>query len=264
MAKVSFPISLDQPNLSSEAKRLLELLVSKLLDLNPEDPRTCIRYKDAHDALGLKQKGSTFGESLKRQGLAALAEWTVSHRKPAITGMVIDGESLMPAEGYFKAFGKSRDDLLWWIEQLHLSKGFDWSPYVKGAVLQVIQTPTPIDIDIPSDRVETKTYRILRDTSIAVRIKSLHKSECQICGHTIVLRDGSRYAEAHHIRPLGSPHNGPDAIGNVICVCPNHHAELDYGVQPISLEKLRTVEGHAIELRHVQYHNDTIFGRKPI
>jgi predicted restriction endonuclease len=56
----------------------------------------------------------------------------------------------------------------------------------------------------------------------------LHEYRCQICGKRIALPDGGFYAEAHHIRPLGSPHNGPDHVGNILCVCPNHHVALDY------------------------------------
>jgi hypothetical protein len=113
-------------------------------------------------------------------------------------------------------------------------------------------------VDAPEDRVATTTYRILRDTELARRVKVIHKFECQICGHTIHLPDGSRYAEAHHVQPLGQPHNGPDKIGNIVCVCPNHHAELDYGVASMSLSTLRQFDGHAIDLKYVEYHNRNI------
>ena len=38
-----------------------------------------------------------------------------------------------------------------------------------------------------------------------------------------------RYAEGAHIRPLGYPHDGPDVLGNVLCLCPNDHVRFDYG-----------------------------------
>jgi predicted restriction endonuclease len=79
---------------------------------------------------------------------------------------------------------------------------------------------------------------------------------------TIELPDGRRYAEAHHIRPLGSPHNGPDVAGNILCLCPNHHAELDYGVRPLELNDLRKTNAHAIDEAYVYYHNDSI--RRPL
>ncbi|MFA5192851.1 MAG: HNH endonuclease [Verrucomicrobiia bacterium] len=129
----------------------------------------------------------------------------------------------------------------------------------KGA-LQIPQpTPQATDLaDAPPDRVQTTTYRILRDTVLARRIKIIHEFRCQVCGHTIELPDGSRYAEAHHIQPLGEPHNGRDVIGNILCLCPNHHAELDYRVSSITLAKLRCSEAHAIDARYVDYHNRLI------
>lgn len=120
--------------------------------------------------------------------------------------------------------------------------------------LTPVLTPSASDLkEGPALRVQTTTYRILRDTELARRVKELHKSNCQICGKTIQLRDGTNYAEAHHIQPLGE--DGPDVIGNIICVCPNHHAELDYRVAPLSLAELKTVPDHAIDPKFVDYHN---------
>jgi predicted restriction endonuclease len=69
------------------------------------------------------------------------------------------------------------------------------------------QTQLASDLSAPApERVETTAYRILRDTDLARQIKALHEYRCQICGHTIRLPDGSFYAEAHHIQPLGAPH----------------------------------------------------------
>ncbi len=32
-----------------------------------------------------------------------------------------------------------------------------------------------------------------------------------------------------HIQPLGVPHNGPDELPNLLCLCPNHHVMFDFG-----------------------------------
>jgi len=37
------------------------------------------------------------------------------------------------------------------------------------------------------------------------------------------------YAEAAHIRALGLPHNGPDVLENLLCLCPNDHVRFDAG-----------------------------------
>lgn len=64
------------PDLDEQGQRLLALLVSKLSRIVSIDPRTFVSYKDVHDELGLPQARSTYGESLKAQGLASLAHWT--------------------------------------------------------------------------------------------------------------------------------------------------------------------------------------------
>lgn len=105
-------------------------------------------------------------------------------------------------------------------------------------------------------RVLTTVSRVIRDTALARRVKELHDFRCQICGHTLELADGSFYAEAHHIRPLGSPHDGPDRLDNLVCVCPNHHVELDYRLKKLLLSDLGTVEEHKLSAIHVDYHNN--------
>ncbi len=120
--------------------------------------------------------------------------------------------------------------------------------------------PTPIASDIRDhdhpQRVNQETYRILRDTRLARMIKARRRYQCQICGIRFEIGDGKPYAEAHHIKPLGAPHNGPDVIENILCVCPNDHVLLDYGA--IKLEKVQ-LEGIGSE--YVDYHNGQIFGK---
>jgi hypothetical protein len=118
------------------------------------------------------------------------------------------------------------------------------------------------DLSEPSPkRAQVTISRAVRDTELARHVKFLHDYECQICGETIDLPDGGRYAEAHHVRPLGSPHDGPDVIGNIVCVCPNHHAQLDFGAIRLNLGTLRLCKGHPIEPKYVKYHNRSVFGK---
>lgn len=70
------------------------------------------------------------------------------------------------------------------------------------------------------ERKLQETYRILRDTKLARQIKLLNYHRCQLCDNLIVLTDGKNYSEAHHIKPLGRPHYGPDIAGNIIVLCP--------------------------------------------
>lgn len=108
-------------------------------------------------------------------------------------------------------------------------------------------------------RVRAETYRILRDTKLARQVKLLHRSRCQICGYAIEMADGRRYAEAHHVIPLGGVHKGPDTPSNILVLCPNHHAEMDMGLMKLDRQILRIAEGHELSQDSIDYHNREIF-----
>ena len=111
----------------------------------------------------------------------------------------------------------------------------------------------------PTERVETTVCRIIRDTKLADRIKALHNYECQLCCHSIILPDGSRYAEGHHVQPLGVPHDGPDTANNVLCLCPNHHAACDLGAIRLAAADLRLADGHVVGQQFLDYHNRVVY-----
>ncbi len=122
--------------------------------------------------------------------------------------------------------------------------------------------PTPCANDISAlpqgeiqpVRQQQATYRILRDTELARKLKLLHKHRCQICLVTLSVA-GSPYSEAHHIIPLGQPHNGPDIPGNIIVVCPNCHVQLDYFSIKLNPKSIAKTEGHTIGDVSIEYHN---------
>lgn len=119
---------------------------------------------------------------------------------------------------------------------------------------------TPIATDItepPQERVQTITYRVLRDTSLARRIKEENGYKCQKCGSQLRLSDGKLYAEAHHLMPLGLPHSGPDIRENIICLCPNCHVLFDYGAIRIDPAIFP-----ADKKEYLDYHNAEVFGRQ--
>lgn len=123
---------------------------------------------------------------------------------------------------------------------------------------------TPKAIDLPMgveepSRTKTSTYRVLRDTNLARQIKILHKNSCQLCGLKIELLNGESYSEAHHIIPIGKPHNGPDTAGNIIVLCPNHHVMCDYGVIKLERDNINEQAGHNISQESISYHNEKVF-----
>jgi predicted restriction endonuclease len=128
---------------------------------------------------------------------------------------------------------------------------------------------------------ETKNVvvaRVVRDTKVTRKLKQLYRNACQICGRSIYL-PSQLYSEAHHMKPLGKPHRGPDVSGNIVIVCPDHHVELDYGaigIEPRTLEVLHINKHdplvgkpihiqpeHGLDPRFLNYHMDIIFGNRP-
>jgi hypothetical protein len=82
----------------------------------------------------------------------------------------------------------------------------------------------------PPGSITTQVTRKIRDTVLSKKIKEEFDFKCAVCGQQISLPNGKYYAEAHHVKPLGAGHDGPDTKDNIIVLCPNHHAEFDYGV----------------------------------
>ena len=115
----------------------------------------------------------------------------------------------------------------------------------------------------PTKRVKTTVLRIVRDTRIAKKVKEKHGFKCQVCSLALETKAGL-YAEAAHIRPLGSPHNGPDIEANLLCLCPNHHVLFDNGGFTINDDlSLNGIKGqlitrinHEINLSFIQYHRE--------
>ncbi|WP_220505462.1 HNH endonuclease [Microbispora sp. H10830] len=124
----------------------------------------------------------------------------------------------------------------------------------------------------PAGRRSTTVERIVRDTALSRLVKTLHDHTCQICGIRLMLPTGP-YAEGCHIRPLGEPHNGPDELANMLCLCPNHHTLFDAGALAVQddlivvnrstgapVGALSVVAEHSIDPRHVSYHREAVAG----
>jgi putative restriction endonuclease len=129
----------------------------------------------------------------------------------------------------------------------------------------VADLPTVEGNETP-ERITSTVQRIVRSSAVKRQVKAWHDNRCQICDLRIEVPGGS-YSEGAHIQALGSPHNGPDTSGNVLCLCPNCHVMLDAGA--IVLEDdltvvrsgeaegtLRTHPRHAIDLECVRQHRE--------
>jgi putative restriction endonuclease len=121
------------------------------------------------------------------------------------------------------------------------------------------QAPAPEPL-MPGRRA-IEVNRIIRDTAVSRSVKEAHDCHCQVCGIRLETPSGF-YAEGAHVRPLGSPHDGPDVADNILCLCPNHHVLFDGGafsvrddLSLIGLEgRLRTVGGHPMSPAYLAHH----------
>jgi hypothetical protein len=133
-----------------------------------------------------------------------------------------------------------------------------------GGYTLLSSTVVPKSSDIipeyqPPDRATSTIHRIIRDTDIVFNLKRLYLYHCQICTTRLELASGY-YCEAHHLKPLGTPHNGPDTKGNLIIVCPNHHVLLDYRSLTIDIGALK-LNKHELNPEMLIYHNSKICGK---
>ena len=88
-----------------------------------------------------------------------------------------------------------------------------------------LDPPMPEGNEAPGRRERTVRY-VQRCRSVADRVKALYDHTCQRCGVRLDTPAGP-IADAAHIYALGD--GGRDVIGNVICLCPNHHRTFDRG-----------------------------------
>jgi hypothetical protein len=119
------------------------------------------------------------------------------------------------------------------------------------------------DILEPPPRVRAEVLRIVRDTAKAKRLKTLYDHRCQLCGIRLPISNNTYCIEVHHLRPLGAEHSGVDDFGNMLVLCPNHHALFDYRVprflspDVVELwgERITITCKHLIDAAVTGYHN---------
>jgi hypothetical protein len=225
--------------LSSSARLILELLVSEIRRgrFRPDDEGTFLGYKEVHDRLHLIRKGPNWGNSLRSQGLADLAELLRDEKLPAATGLIVgEDKPRRPGKGYFSIYGVSDGDLDWWRDQIRNSIRQDWSKWVDDIGL--------IDLDeLREDSLSyiegsTSFHNValrVRCDALRTRAKELFRSpdgylRCKVCGwHKPDARISGDIVEMHHIDPVSSaPPSGrrvtlEKAIGLLIPVCPTCH-----------------------------------------
>ncbi|MFB6199761.1 MAG: HNH endonuclease [Candidatus Nanohaloarchaea archaeon] len=104
-------------------------------------------------------------------------------------------------------------------------------------------------------------------------MKQEYDHTCQICGERREKSEEQGYSEGHHIKPLGGKHEGPDIKSNILILCPNCHADMDYGMIKIDPETkkikhkydkkrnskiLSISEDDSVSKEYLEYHNKNI------
>jgi 5-methylcytosine-specific restriction endonuclease McrA len=139
---------------------------------------------------------------------------------------------------------------------------------------EIVASDNMDSLTAPSKTTST-VQRVIRDSIAGKHMKWLYDYECQVCGATIGMPDGRHYAEVHHLRPVGKPHNGKDGAPNSLVVCPNHHAMFDLGLiaikpgtavlrhwnakAPEHNVRLRLKEEHRLDTESVEYQYRKLF-----
>jgi hypothetical protein len=249
--------------LLAKGRRLLEAIVRHITTqkVDVSMPATYPTYDFLYHAVDTTApKVVRFvGRNLRFKGLDELNDWTMANKSlPKVTGLIVDRTTKRPNNQFFECYNRTpvKDDN-WWREEVRKALAFDWSPYMGT---QQATSPIVIADDLDEDelapRVKGEVSRIVRDTRIVREVKALHDHTCQICGLRLELSPGVFYSEAHHLKPLGKPHRGPDKKANVVCVCPNCHVKLDFHAVRIAPAKLRTETGHSVAQRFIDHHNN--------
>lgn len=141
--------------------------------------------------------------------------------------------------------------------------------YLKNTKKERPQTPKPVsipvDLDGPPGKTNNQVIRFIRDTAKSKHLKKKYQNHCQICNYRIQISPTKFYSEVHHLCPLKN--GGDDNFGNMIVLCPTHHAEFDYKVIGIHedgnsiidkdgkiIGKLTLTSDHKIHEKNIKFH----------
>ena len=110
----------------------------------------------------------------------------------------------------------------------------------------------------PKSRYEVN--RFVRDSKLVQNLKKLYKNKCQICGFTFEYEKNRYYSEVHHYNPLEE--KGEDSMDNMIVVCSNHHAKLDYKVIAIGLDGVSIINKDGKQIGSIYFKKDHMLNEK--
>ena len=193
----------------------------------------------------------SMGHSIPSKAVTSLCERLALRRRPDVMGRLIEkyrnilGENIVYSELQLLLFHLGNQDYsssqfvtksilsatMSPELRFHIDKNFkDPSNPQESEVIEALR------FEFAPKRDQKKTTRlasvqvyenhILRSRDIVKEVKRMYDDTCQVCRSPLETPFG-RIVEAAHIRGLGSPHFGPDSVGNLLCLCPNHHKLFD-------------------------------------
>lgn len=81
-------------------------------------------------------------------------------------------------------------------------------------------------------QVSTRAFH--RDPNVRAAVLTRASGRCEHCGEPgFSMPSGAVYLETHHVVPLAE--GGPDVVGNVVALCPNHHRRAHHGLDRAEL-----------------------------
>ena len=121
---------------------------------------------------------------------------------------------------------------------------------------------------VSPSRSSSTVNRLNRKVALSEKVKKMYDFKCQVCNIRLASPSGP-IAIGAHIKPLGMPHNGPDVIENMLCLCPNHHDQFDYhsfyiepetltiiGLENFENSRLTVDKKHKIEKDFLKYRKE--------
>jgi len=153
-------------------------------------------------------------------------------------------------------------------KDLHIKNGIaNLRGYIHYSDFQrkIINGFPELEVNNPNEetsRIIREVNTILRKKSLVDKLKKLYDNQCQICGIRVKIKKNNYYSEVHHVIPLGHQHNGRDNLDNMICICPNHHVQLDFFSFKIDINSFYLLK-HKISKKSISYHNNKFNKIKP-
>ena len=194
------------------------------------------------------QNYPSYGKQVKDQEFTRGNKALVLSHKYNLPVRVIRGFQIQkdPSKGY-------RYDGLYYVnrfERIKGKSGFYICRFHLSSEKGIEKLETELKPTLKSDykrneRTAATVNRLKRNVKLSEEVKKLYEYKCQVC-NTYLKTPYGGIAIGAHIKGLGNPHNGPDVIENMICLCPNHHEQFDdygYYIEPETLE-IKGLEGY--------------------